>query len=185
MCKKVRYPLNWRAKFLTCVSTREINQDLSTLWCRQYLWWSICYSWSLIPRRLGIASEDPNLWSAARSLWELRSCPQKGKNHLVKEWKVVESNLARARSWVVAHGFHNRDVWSKWDLNSRKYIAVSPFSACLTFVIIYDNCEYVLYYYLLNSGDVLGTHDLSGHGSGHKIKPMTGYGFFNRFILFW
>ena len=31
--------------------------------------------------------------------------------------------------------------------------------------------------------DSLVTDDLSGHGSGRKIKPMMGHGFFNEHIL--
>ena len=67
-----------------------------TPWATLDFGWCIYYSWSLAPRWLGIASKHPRLWVAAGSLWELWSCPQKGKYHLVEEWKVVERNSARA-----------------------------------------------------------------------------------------
>ena len=86
----------------------------------------------------GATSKHPRSWVAAISLWGLRSCPWKGKDHLVDVESGWEQTGVSAH-WVVIHGFGNADVGSKWDLSFGNYIAASrPWFASH----LYFHCTY-------------------------------------------
>jgi len=72
----------------------------------------------------------------------LRSCPQKGKEHPVV-WKVVETNLARARPWRGLTTSATEGVGSKWGSELREiHRCISLF----WFVSLsYSHCTYFIY----------------------------------------